>query len=136
MLGTSQPYPSLFLGPQLLSLHPLLYPHWARAHKPPQLDADPEARVLGSLFPNKAVPRSGGWDRTILNGNCVMISLDFWFSSLVQRFVQLCRASGGSVMYRWNEQAVLGMVAQIFASQEQLLMFTFPYAHRCANVVS
>ena len=89
--------------------------------------------MLGSLFPNKAVPRSGGWDRTILNGNCVMISLDFWFSSLVQRFVQLCRASGGSVMYRWNEQAVLGMVAQIFASQEQLLMFSFPYAHRCGG---
>ncbi|KAG2430897.1 hypothetical protein HXX76_009870 [Chlamydomonas incerta] len=94
------------------------------------LDADPEAVALGRLFPDKVVPRRGGWDRTILNGNCVMISLDFWFSSLVQRFVQLCRASGGSVMYRWNEQAVLGMVAQIFASQEQLLMFTFPYAHR------
>ena len=100
----------------------------------PQLDITPEALALGEMFED--VPRSGGWDRTILNGNCVMISLDFWFSSLVQRFVQLCRASGGSVMYRWNEQAVLGMVAQIFASQEQLLMFTFPYAHRCANVVS
>ncbi|PNW83417.1 hypothetical protein CHLRE_05g243900v5 [Chlamydomonas reinhardtii] len=96
-----------------------------------KLDITPEALALGEMFED--VPRSGGWDRTILNGNCVMISLDFWFSSLVQRFVQLCRASGGSVMYRWNEQAVLGMVAQIFASQEQLLMFTFPYAHRIAH---
>ncbi|KAG2430898.1 hypothetical protein HXX76_009871 [Chlamydomonas incerta] len=88
----------------------------------------PDAVALGEMF--EGIPRRGGWDRTVLNGNCVMISLDFWFSSLVQRFVQLCRASGGSVMYRWNEQAVLGMVAQIFASQEQLLNFTFPYAHR------
>ncbi|KAG2445025.1 hypothetical protein HYH02_008893 [Chlamydomonas schloesseri] len=93
-----------------------------------KLDLAADTLALGDFFDD--MPRRGGWDRTILNGNCVMIALDFWFSPLVQRFVGLCRGSGGSVMYRWNEQAVLGMVAQIFATQEQLLLFSFPYAHR------
>ncbi|PNH09839.1 hypothetical protein TSOC_003488 [Tetrabaena socialis] len=76
------------------------------------------------------VPTHGGWDRTVLSGNCVMISLDFWFQPLVQAFVELCRASGGAVQYRWNEQGVLGMLAQIFVEEGRLLNFTFLFMHR------
>ncbi|PNH07361.1 hypothetical protein TSOC_006237 [Tetrabaena socialis] len=86
-----------------------------------------ELEPAATLF---SVPTHGGWDRTVLNGNFVMISLDFWFQPLA--FIQLCRASGGAVMYRWNEQAVLGMVSQIFVAEQGLYNFTFPFMHRAS----
>ncbi len=48
----------------------------------------------------------------------------------VQRFVQLCRSSGGSAQYRWNEQGVLGMLRHVFVPAERLLMLDFPYVHK------
>ncbi|EFJ49408.1 hypothetical protein VOLCADRAFT_104304 [Volvox carteri f. nagariensis] len=75
------------------------------------------------------LPKSGGWDMTILYGNCLMWSLDWWFKPEVNRFVQLCLASGGVVNYRWNEQAVISMMWQVFVKKEQFLMFNFTYLH-------
>ncbi len=49
----------------------------------------------------------------------------------VQRFVQLCRSSGGSAQYRWNEQGVLGMVRHVFVPRQRLLMLgDISYIHR------
>ncbi len=49
----------------------------------------------------------------------------------VQRFVQLCRSSGGSAQYRWNEQGVLGMVRHVFVQRQRLLMLgDISYIHR------
>lgn len=48
----------------------------------------------------------------------------------VQSFVELCRASGGSVQYRWNEQGVVGMVRHVFVRDEQLARLDFPYTHK------
>ncbi|KAG2443249.1 hypothetical protein HYH02_009322 [Chlamydomonas schloesseri] len=75
----------------------------------------------------------GGWNRTILHGNCVMYSVDWWFSQKVHRFVQLCRATGGSFSYRWNEQGVIAMLWQIFVKPEQFYLFEFDYKHRLAK---
>ncbi|KAG2485554.1 hypothetical protein HYH03_015720 [Edaphochlamys debaryana] len=76
------------------------------------------------------LPTTGGWDKAVLFGNCVMYSIDWWFSPLVSRFVQLCRATGGHFTYRWNEQAVIGMLWQIFVDPNQFKLFDFPYEHR------
>lgn len=48
----------------------------------------------------------------------------------VHRFVQLCRATGGSFTYRWNEQGVIAMLWQIFLKPEQFHAFEFDYKHR------
>lgn len=36
----------------------------------------------------------------------------------VQRFVTLCRESGGSWNHRWNEQGIIAMIWQIFIREE------------------
>ncbi|GLI65812.1 hypothetical protein VaNZ11_009435 [Volvox africanus] len=72
----------------------------------------------------------GGWNRTILFGNCLMYSLDWFLQPEVQHFVQLCRTTGASFTYRWNEQGVLAMLWQIFVPRDKLYMFNFDYAHR------
>lgn len=45
----------------------------------------------------------------------------------VQRFVHLCRSSGGSWRYRWNEQGVFAMVWQIFVPEQQFVRLDFLY---------
>ncbi|KAG2497291.1 hypothetical protein HYH03_004874 [Edaphochlamys debaryana] len=76
------------------------------------------------------LPATGGWNRTVLFGNCVMYSLDWWFTPMVNRFVQLCRATGGTFAYRWNEQGVIAMLWQLFVEPKQFYMFEFDYKHR------
>ncbi|KAG2495997.1 hypothetical protein HYH03_005920 [Edaphochlamys debaryana] len=108
---------------------------------PPSLDglhsglgavAQADEGELRALAARYGLPRAGegGWDRRVPAGNCVLLGLDWWFGAMVQRFVQLCRTSGGSMMYRWNEQAVVGMAAHIFVSPERLHALTFPFQHR------
>ncbi|KAG2497299.1 hypothetical protein HYH03_004882 [Edaphochlamys debaryana] len=96
-----------------------------------------QKRLAGSLTPEQMqalqednMPSTGGWTRHVLYGNCVMYSLEWWFTPMVHRFVQLCRATGGPFMYRWNEQGVLAMLWQIFVRPEEFYMFEFDYRHR------
>lgn len=44
--------------------------------------------------------------------------------------MQLCRHSGGTFMYRWNEQSVIGMINHVFVQEDEVLMLEFDYAHR------
>jgi Glycolipid 2-alpha-mannosyltransferase len=70
-----------------------------------------------------------GYDGTLLHGNFVIISLDFWFREDVQQYLELNFQSGGHFRHRWNEQAVIGMIWLIFCKKEQYHMLDFPYVH-------
>lgn len=70
-----------------------------------------------------------GWQPKVLYGNLVVVSLDFWFQPLQQRFLKLVIASGGHFRFRWNEQGVIGMMWQLFSRKEDLMLLDFPYAH-------
>lgn len=49
----------------------------------------------------------------------------------VQRFVHLCRASGGSFRFRWNEQGVVSMVWLVFVAPQRFRMFNdVVYVHK------
>lgn len=48
----------------------------------------------------------------------------------VQRYVQLCRVSGGTLRFRWNEQGVQAMVWQLFVGSHDFMKFNFSYLHR------
>ncbi|GIL51779.1 hypothetical protein Vafri_7689 [Volvox africanus] len=75
------------------------------------------------------LPSEGGWDMTILYGNLVMWSLDWWFRPEVNNFVQLAIASGSTVRERWGDQAVIAMIWQMFVRKDQFLQFNFTYEH-------
>ncbi len=52
-------------------------------------------------------------DRTILEGNCIIIDVDFWNQPIVQRFLELVLGSGAHIRFRYN-----GMVAVRSAAAE------------------
>lgn len=74
-------------------------------------------------------PEHGGWDRTVISGNLVVINTEFWFRRDVQKYLRLVLGTGGHFRFRWNEQAVMGMIWQIFIPPERFHMFTFDYTH-------
>lgn len=86
----------------------------------------PDMRGLYSAHEDDA----GGWQRTVLYGNFVMVSIDFWFREEVQQFLQLVLLSGDHVVKRWNEQGVLGMVRLLFVKPGEDIAFNFTYSHR------
>ena len=70
-----------------------------------------------------------GWDRTIFYSNFAIISVDFYYEPMVQRFVRLAFESGGVFKHRWNEQGVLSMVWQLFVEPSKFHMYDFKYEH-------
>ena len=48
---------------------------------------------------------------------------------MVQRFIDLIAQSGGHFRFRWNEQASLAMVWQMFVREGEYRVFKFPYVH-------
>ena len=86
--------------------------------------------LSGLYTPAAGGPASGGYSTRNLSGSFIIISTDFFFRDVVQRFVQLVVATGGHFRYRWNEQAVLAMLWQIFLQPEELVLFDFPFAHK------
>ena len=70
-----------------------------------------------------------GWDRTIFYSNFAVISVDFYYEPIVQRFVRLALESGGVFKHRWNEQGVLSMVWQLFVEPSKFHMYDFKYEH-------
>jgi hypothetical protein len=72
---------------------------------------------------------SAGYDGTLLHGNFIIMSVDFWFREDVQQYLELNFQSGGHVRHRWNEQAVIGMIWLIFCKKEQYHIHDFPYEH-------
>lgn len=85
---------------------------------------------MGVVFDNEGHQVDGaGWQPMVMYGNMVVVSLEFWFQPLPQRFLRLVIASGGHFRFRWNEQGVMGMMWQLFSREEDLMLLDFPYAH-------
>lgn len=75
----------------------------------------------------------GGWDRSILFGNCVLVKVEFWFQPSVQRYIELVTSSGYHYRFRWNEQSTMGMVWQLFVPKDQSQPMPVPnegYMHK------
>lgn len=70
-----------------------------------------------------------GFDNLVYNGNFIILDLEWWFQPLVQRFVHLVRASGGTARYRWNEQSVQSMLRHMLVPDSQFRLFDFAYDH-------
>lgn len=95
---------------------PLLYSHC----KPPNIEG------LVSDLTGKG---ERGWDRWMFYGNFVIFDLDWIHEEMVQRFIDLIAQSGGHFRFRWNEQASLAMVWQMFVREGEYRVFKFPYVH-------
>jgi hypothetical protein len=70
-----------------------------------------------------------GWRTTVVNGNFVFLSLDWWFTPDVQQFLALVLATGDHIRHRWNEQQVIGMLRLLFIPPERERALVFAYEH-------
>ena len=63
----------------------------------------------------------GGWDRSVLYGNCVLVNVSFWMEPHVQKFVRFVVQTGAHFRFRWNEQGVVAMVWRMFVPEERFI---------------
>jgi hypothetical protein len=69
----------------------------------------------------------GGWSRTVIHGNCMLIDMDrFWWPKEAQKFVELVVQSGYHWRFRWNEQGVMAMLWQMFVPEGHYRFDTLP----------
>lgn len=95
---------------------------------------------LEGLFTTRSVSNASnyqtsgvGWDRVVLYGNNVLVSLEFWFEPLVQRYIELVHNSGYAYRFRWNEQVPMGMIWQLFVPPQHSRQLPLPpasYKHK------
>lgn len=95
---------------------PLLWSHC----KPPNIEG---------LVSDLTGKNERGWDRWMFYGNFVIFDLEWVHEEMVQRFITLISQSGGHFRFRWNEQASLAMVWQMFVREGEYRVFKFPYSH-------
>lgn len=94
---------------------------------------------LPPLRRNKKIQSSGGWDRQTPQGNCVLINVTFYQLPLVQKWVRTVVSSGGHFRFRWQEQATMAMMRDIFVPDKRFSMLGVAgYQHRpsrpaCSN---
>ncbi|KAG2483029.1 hypothetical protein HYH03_018059 [Edaphochlamys debaryana] len=103
-------------------------PGWSGLFSSADNASEAELQLRGSWI-DSVTPRAGGWDRQVIEGSFMLISLEMYFRPLFQRFVELCRTSGGTGQYRWNQQSVLAMAVQLFVEKDELYVGTFEYIH-------
>jgi hypothetical protein len=71
-----------------------------------------------------------GWDRAMLFGNFVVYDVDWMVSDvMVQRYIHTVLRTGGHFRFRWNEQATLAMVWQLFVGENEWALYDFEYSH-------
>lgn len=72
----------------------------------------------------------GGWSRTIIFGNCIVIDMErFWWPAQVQKFVELVLQTGYHWRFRWNEQGVIALVWQMFVPERHFLLDALPFEY-------
>ena len=84
---------------------------------------------LEGLYTSTSDDSTGGWNREVLYGNFLLISVNLWYRVDVQRFVQLVLRTGAHFRLRWIEQPVTAMIWQVFVKDEHFYKFDFPYQH-------
>jgi hypothetical protein len=73
---------------------------------------------------------TGGWNRSVLYGNFIAFSLDFWFEPLHQRFLDLVFSSNGTIRFRWVDQAVMAMMWQLFSGRDKVAVIEGGFHHK------
>jgi len=63
---------------------------------------------------------SDGWNRMYHPGYFLILSIDFWYSTEVQNYLNTVFRSGRDVEGRWQEQAVMNMIRLIFIPKDQV----------------
>ena len=101
---------------------------------PPALARNCNPPTVEGLYTNSSFSLEGGWNRKVLFGNFVMLSTAFWHRADVQSYLKLILKTGGHFRFRWNEQAVLGMIWQLFVDAHRFHVFDFPYEHSGKDV--
>lgn len=91
--------------------------------------SDSQRAAIERLPIPKKSPYEFGWQSAYLHGNFVVLDLDFYMQPIVTRFIHLCRVSGGSMRFRWNEQSVVGAIFQTFVPDANFHQFKFHYSH-------
>jgi Glycolipid 2-alpha-mannosyltransferase len=84
---------------------------------------------ISGLYSDHTDSGDSGYDGTLLYGNFILFSLDFWFRADVQQYLELIFQSGGHFRHRWNEQEIIGMIWLMFCSKQEYHIFDFPYEH-------
>ena len=81
-------------------------------------------------------PNDGGYSTRHINGNFVLISVDFWFQRIVQRFLRLVLRTGAHFRMRWNEQQTTALMWQMFVPPDKFMQLNFPYSHpvKCTGI--
>ena len=101
---------------------------------PPVLARNCNPPTVEGLYTASSFGLGGGWNRKVLNGNFLMVSMAFWHRPDVQSYLQLILKTGGHFRFRWNEQAVIGMMWQLFVEANHVHVFDFPYKHSGKDV--
>ena len=103
--------------------------------KPPGIDG--LYTVSSETFPGElngdpalALHEAGGWNKTVIYGNFILINTAFWYQHDVQKYLNLVLGTGGHFRFRWNEQSVIAMIWQVFVPYERFHLFQFTYSHQ------
>jgi len=72
----------------------------------------------------------GGWSTRLIYGNCLFWNLTYFANPLVEEYLRLVHATGGLYRYRWTDQPVHTMLAEIFVPKERWHQFSFDFRHK------
>ena len=81
-----------------------------------------QGELLKHIVPSElSALSSANWDREYYPGYFLIFSLDFWYQSDVQDYLQAILLSNNDIQKRWQEQGVMNMIRLVFLKQEEVL---------------
>ena len=90
---------------------------------------EPKRLYDDCIPPNRSGATTDGWKSTVMYGNFITVSIDFWFQPEVQDFLQLVLSTQDQIIKRWNEQLVIGMIRLLFTTAQEEIRFKISYEH-------
>ena len=89
---------------------------------------------LGNLFENLNPPNvngltSRGWNRMCHPGYFILIDVSFWFSAVVQSYLQAIFRSGRDIEGFYTEQSVMNMIKLIFVPRNNTFTIDSEITH-------
>lgn len=82
---------------------------------------NPEGPIFKHVSPaSLSGLNSAGFDRQYFRGFFTVLSVDFWFKPIVQRFLNLVMIMGKDIEMRWQEQGVINMMRLLFVPEARL----------------
>lgn len=94
---------------------PELTRFWIKLH-----NYSPKGPIFSQCDPHDIKGLSSeGWYRGYHPGYFFLLKISFWYSDEIQSFLHTVLRSGRDVEGRWQEQAVMNMILQVFVPNEQ-----------------